>query len=66
MYRRQAVRKGNKETVKDYMKGEEEMLKTTLHHATLSDIASPSSALLHSHAEPVDSRGSGLQLVLQT
>lgn len=42
MYRRSAVRKGNKETVKDYFNGEEEMLKTTLHHATLNDIASKS------------------------
>jgi len=39
MYRRSAVRKGNKGVAKDYYNGEEEMLQTTLHHATLNDIA---------------------------
>lgn len=39
MYRAQAIRKGNKETLKETIKGDAEKLKTTWTHATMNDAA---------------------------
>lgn len=38
MYRAQAIRKGNKETVKEIIKMEDEKLLTTFRHASLMDV----------------------------